>query len=68
MLTNLVQTFQLRDLLHARKLIAPHAARAQLPHLPTLDQIMQRLHRLPRSARYHQTDGSAASPGLHPRP
>ena len=33
-------TFQFRDLLHARKLIAPHAARAQVPHLSTLDQIM----------------------------
>ena len=30
--------------LHLRKLVAPHAARAQVSNLATFDQIMQRLH------------------------
>lgn len=32
--------------LHRRELIGPHAARADIPHFPTLDQIVQGFHRL----------------------
>jgi hypothetical protein len=36
----------LRDKLHLCELVRPHAARANIPHLPALDEVMQRLHRL----------------------
>ena len=35
-----------RHELHLRKLRRPHGARTDIPYLPTLDQIVQRLHRL----------------------
>lgn len=36
----------LRDELHLRKLRRPHRTRPDIPHLPTLHEVMQRAHRL----------------------